>query len=347
MSSELKVTGTEMTVRVVDTVAGLGRLRTVWRQLESAQPAINPFLSWEWQESWWEVFQDSYQPRVLLIFSGEDPVAVVPLCVPRGEPRHLLFAGGEDLSDQLGFLAQPGREGEVAAEVLRWAAAIGAELLDLQFLRDWGAELPALERAADDLGLSHSSAPQEVSPALELPADFEAYLTLRLGKKDRHELRRKLRRLDHERPGWTLRGPAELGLEPALDRFLWLLRASRPDKADFLTPKVERFFRLVAGRLEERGWLRLALLEAGGELVAGTFGFCTGGVWYLYNSGYDPAEAHLSPGLLCVAEGLRGAIAAGCTQADLLRGNEPYKYRLGAQDQFLVRLRVEMTGGSL
>ena len=345
VSADPESWGAGLTSQVVESTTGHPGLRPVWEELSAARDDPTPFLSWEWQESWWAVFAASHLPRTLVLSAGAEVVGIAPLCVRAGEEETLLFAGGQDLSDQLGILCRPGFEEQVAEGVLAWAAGSGAGRLDLHFLRDWGWELPALEQAAERMGLGAEVHPEEVSPAIDLPASFDEYLALRLGKKDRHELRRKLRRLAQERPGWRLLGPDELGLERALDTFLALLRASRPDKRDFLTPEVERFFREAAERFQRRGWLRLNLLEEGGKLAAGTFGFCLGGVWYLYNSGYDPAEAHLSPGLICVAEGLRGAIEQGCRQADLLRGNEGYKYRLGAHDQFLVNLVVHFPRG--
>ena len=343
VSADPESGGAGLSCQVVDTTTGLAGLRRAWEQIASSAEAPAPFLTWEWQESWWAVFSASYRPRTLVFSQQGEVVGIAPLCIHPEREGTLQFAGGEDLSDQLGLLALPGFEEQVAEAVVGWARSSGATEMDLHFLRDWGWELPALERAVERQGLRGEVHPEEVSPAIDLPPSFDEYLSLRLGKKDRHELRRKMRRLDQERPGWRLVGPDELGLEAALTEFLHLLRASREAKDQFLTPKVERFFREVAERFQRRGWLRLALLEEGGVLAAGTFGFCLGRVWYLYNSGYDPAQAHLSPGLLCVAEGIRGAIEAGCQQADLLRGNEGYKYRLGAQDQFLVNLRVALT----
>lgn len=132
----------------------------------------------------------------------------------------------------------------------------------------------------------------------------------------------------------------DIGLEPALTAFLGLLQASGEHKREFLTPEVREFFTRISRRFQERGWLRIQLLEAQGEVLAGIYGFTEGAVWHLYNSGYDPNHGSLSPGLLCVAEGIRAAIQEGCTRADMLRGNEPYKYRLGAADWPLQRLLV-------
>jgi len=52
----------------------------------------------------------------------------------------------------------------------------------------------------------------------------------------------------------------------------------------------------------------------------------------LYNSGYDPAYAGLSVGLLSKALALRRAIEEGRRRFDFLRGAEPYKYDLGAEN---------------
>ncbi len=256
-------------------------------------------------------------------------------------PGRLGFAGGHELTDHLGFLHLPGAEERVAGATLDWAfGEAGAMVLELDFLPATSTSLAALERQAARSGFRVERAAQEVSPGLDLPEDFEDYLTERLNKKDRHELRRKLRRIDETVPGWRLVDQSELGLDRALDAFFLLLQRSGEHKRDFLTPEVEKFIRTVSGRFEERGWLRIGLLQAGDRLLAATHGFCVDGTWYLYNSGYDPQAAALSPGLICVAEGIRRAQSEGCRRVDLLRGDEPYKYHLGGQDQSLFQLRI-------
>ena len=46
----------------------------------------------------------------------------------------------------------------------------------------------------------------------------------------------------------------------------------------------------------------------------------------LYNSGFDPAHAALSPGLVLLARVVRDAIERGMRRFDFLRGEERYKY---------------------
>ncbi|HVB14329.1 MAG TPA: GNAT family N-acetyltransferase [Candidatus Dormibacteraeota bacterium] len=320
------------------------RLRPDWNEVEAAGEPINPFLSWDWQWSWWEAFGAELELHCLVVAESDLTLGIVPLQCPRHGPRVLGFGGGVELSDHLGFLFRPGRAAEVATRALvhlfhdQPAGQVAA--LDLHYLPGDSPALAALRQAAASSELRQERTQEEVSPQITLGSDFAGYLTDCLNKKDRHELRRKLRRLDAEKPDWSLVTQAELGLEPALDAFFPILRASGPHKVEFLTPEVEAFIRSASRGLEKRGWLRLQFIQAAGQLTAATLGFTVSGTWHLYNSGYEPAAAALSPGLLCVAEGIRVAIEEGCQTVDFLRGSEAYKYHLGAQDRPLWRLQL-------
>ncbi|HUY96207.1 MAG TPA: GNAT family N-acetyltransferase [Verrucomicrobiae bacterium] len=319
----------------------LPRLRDDWRRLQATVRPLNPFLSWEWQWSWWEGFGSTFSPAWLVFRADAEVRGILPLHRDRAGASSLRIGGGLTLSDHLGFLAAPGWEAEVAAATVEWVAAgPSGGGLDLHFLPEDSPSLVELRAAAQLAGVPVSDVPEEVSPYLDVPSDFEAYLETGLGKKDRHELRRKRRRLDQEHPGWRAVAHAEVGLDAALDHFFALHRASHPDKAAFLTLENVAFFRGLARRLDEVGWLRIQLLVTADGPVAATFGFTVDRTWYLYNSGYDPAAARWSVGLLCVAEGVRAAIAEGCTRCDFLRGAEPYKYHLGARDRVLHHLRL-------
>ncbi len=317
-------------------------LEAEWLALQARIHPLNPFLSWQWQWSWWEEFGAGREPRWLACRADGRLVGILPLCSAPGGGGDLAIGGGLDLSDHLGILADRTDLPGVAAAVVGWwgAEARAGRMLDLHFLPEDDASLAALRAAAVAGGLRVDDRIEEVSPAVAVPDDFEAYLEARLGKKDRHELRRKRRRLDREQPGWRLADQRQLGLERALEDFFALHRASHPDKAAFLTEANMRFFRRVAARLDAAGWLRLQVLLTGDTPVAATFGFTVDHTWYLYNSGYDPGAARWSVGLLCVAEGVRAAIAEGCDRCDFLRGNEAYKYDLGAHDRALHALRI-------
>jgi CelD/BcsL family acetyltransferase involved in cellulose biosynthesis len=338
-------------VEEITSADGLRDLRPDWNEVEETGESVNPFLSWDWQWTWWEAFGAELELRCLVVLEEDLAIGIVPLHSTAPGPGPIMFGGGVGLSDHLGYLFRPGRADEVAKAALDHVLSTGGDAgpvtLDLHYLRDGSPELDALRKAAGWLDLDQDLSQEEVSPRVSLEGDFDAYLSQSLNKKDRHELRRKLRRLGSEQPDWSLVTQSELGLDQALDAFFVLLRASGAHKLEFLNPKVEGFIRAACARFEARGWLRLQFIRASGRLIAATCGFTVSGIWNLYNSGYDPEQAALSPGLICVAEGIRIAIEEGCQVADFLRGSEAYKYHLGAKDQPLWRLRLTAPGGRL
>jgi len=92
--------------------------------------------------------------------------------------------------------------------------------------------------------------------------------------------------------------------------------------------------------LAPTGRLRLGIVRAHDEDAAVLFAFAYGDTLALYNAAYDPALSSLSLGIASHSFAVRDAIAQGFKIYDLLRGDEPYKYDLGAHDRWLWRLEA-------
>jgi CelD/BcsL family acetyltransferase involved in cellulose biosynthesis len=182
---------------------------------------------------------------------------------------------------------------------------------------------------------------EDVAPQFALPLHYETYLQEQVDKKQRHEIRRKQRRAEREAEiGFYIVGK-EQSLEAEVDDFVALQRASREDKAEFMTPPMRRFFGAVARRMLDAGYLRLCFLTINGEKAASLYAFEFDRKFLLYNSGYDPdAHAQLSPGWVILAYSIQYAIAAGCRVFDFMQGDEEYKYRFGSQDYKVMRVLI-------
>ncbi|MGH3855227.1 MAG: GNAT family N-acetyltransferase [Pseudonocardiaceae bacterium] len=116
---------------------------------------------------------------------------------------------------------------------------------------------------------------------------------------------------------WAARGRlAEL---PAMDR--------HPGFPDFLAD--------AGSRLATEGRCLLGRLNLDGEPVAQALFFRSPGADLLYMSTYQPAAAQHSPSHLLLAETARMAVADGVRILELGRGDEPYKFALGAQARYL------------
>jgi CelD/BcsL family acetyltransferase involved in cellulose biosynthesis len=169
-----------------------------------------------------------------------------------------------------------------------------------------------------------------VAARLLLPDAHDVYLA-GIGKKERHEIRRKQRRFydEHGPPRLTTtRGAGE-----GFDQFVKMHRDSGGNKGRFMTAKMESWFATLAG---QDGWQIDLLGGEAGDPVAATFAWTDGEGFYLYNSAYD-REAAGSPGMVLLSLLIERAIEESYRVFDFLKGDESYKFRLGATRRPLFR----------
>lgn len=326
------------TPRPLITSEDLTLMRPEWVALHAAVPGATPFTHPAWHETWLRHFgrQFNVYPVHLGIRLEEQLLGVFALDIQQGVARTL---GDANVRDYGGPLVLPGNEHTVARGVIEWL------LEDLTpGLVAWGLEAETsvtgdLAEAADYWGWSTERVAESVCPAVDLACAFEEYVA-RLGKHDRHELRRKLRNLEAagEVAFEVAVGPADI--EARMDDLFRLMRQSSAAKTEFLTPAMETFFRDLAVEFAREGMTRLCSLRLDGHIVAVLFAFDCHGVRYLYNSGYDPAQEKLAVGLLSKALAIRDACERGLARFDFLRGDEPYKYRLGGTPREVITLSM-------
>lgn len=314
-----------MKIDVHDSLEAVGP--DAWNALHAASRLRSPFLGWTWQRHWIGVFGAGRRLEVRRVVDGTGRlVALLPL-VETG-PERWLLTGGSDVSDYLDLLAIRDREEEA------WAALLGARAGDravweLHAVPAASPTVTALPAAAAAAGLAASASVEERCPVLALPDSWDAFLAS-LSGKHRHELTRKLRRFDREAPeGRIAWAETPDAIEARLDDFLTLHRRSREGKAKFMDVRMEQFFRRVIPALAAGGGARLAFLELPDGPVAAFVTLEWDGSVGLYNSGFRPERAALSPGLVLLAHVIRDALERGRYRFDFLRGEERYKYEFG------------------
>ena len=313
-----------------------------WPLLLEGDPNRHVFQSPEWNRVWWEAFSQDKDILVLVMKRGGDLAALVPLYRKVEDGRRVLrFVGGIELTDYLGPICSLGDRDDVAAALVGWLSDTPVEWdeLDAHNMPVPFGFAEYLVDQADRSGFVFKLEQEEVSGVLPLSGDWEAHLSS-LDQKDRHELRRKLRRLRREHPEARVRTATEQTLKDDLGTFIALHRRSEGSKRLFMTPAMASFFAAVARTFLDRGWLRLDLLEEDGRALAATFAFEVDGRFYLYNSAFEPEARRLSPGVVLVAELVRRSFEAGLDTFDFLRGSQRYKYGLGAQPVPLNNVRV-------
>jgi CelD/BcsL family acetyltransferase involved in cellulose biosynthesis len=334
--------------------SGFAALRSEWNDLLRRSRFDTIFLTWEWQTTWWRYLGANRGPLYLLAArDGERLAGIAPLYLTNDESgRTLRVVGCYEVADYLDLIIEAGREEAVLSAFLEWLAGSGAPAWDALDLCNQPmpslshSRLPELARAR---GWSAEVTQEDVCPVIALPRGsaepgydgWEAYLAT-LDKKERHEIRRKLRRVEREAPGAALRFVRGTdGLGDAVNAFIALHRLSRRDKDAFMNEQMQGFFHALAATCAERGWLQLSFLEIDGEAIASYFCFEYMNEVLVYNSGYDPqAYAQLSPGWVLLARLIQEAIVQGCARFDFLQGDEDYKHRFGGVDEAVYRTLI-------
>ncbi len=318
----------------------LASLEGAWRDILPASGPKAVFYSPLWLKTWWEEFADGRELVLLGVRDGQRLVGVAPLM---REGERLTLAGDTNVCDYMDVVASEGAEEGVLDAVLHAVSEEPWTELVLWAVPERSPTLTILPRLAAGLGYAVAVEQEDVCPRVALPATFDAYME-GLDRRDRHELRRKLRRL--YRSGDVLFHASRLApeVESHLEDFLWQHGASRHEKAVFMTERMARFFRRMALTLAEHNLVRLYCLEVNGVRTASVLCFDAGDELLLYNSGYHPDYASLGVGLLSKALALEQAIEEGKRWLDFLRGAEPYKYDLGGKDLAVFRCVVRREG---
>ncbi|MGQ9567810.1 MAG: GNAT family N-acetyltransferase [Anaerolineae bacterium] len=338
-----------MPFTVHDSPAAFERLRPQWNALVRAGRFDNLFMTWEWQTTWWHHLGtgDLY---ILEVRDDGDLVGIVPLYLETSpHERRFNLVGCVEVSDYLDVIALDGAEEAVFQAFVDFLISADAppwDVVDLCNLPEVSRTHQVLPAPAVRQGLHVHRMREDVSPVILLPETWDAYLDM-LSKKDRHELRRKLRRLRQETSFRWGRVVSPQDLPAAVDAFLALHRASSPAKHAFMDAQMAGFFRAVAEVLLREGRLWLSLLEVEGKPAAGLLCFDYADRIWVYNSGFDPRYERVSPGVAAVAFAIRDAIEAGRAVFDFLQGAEEYKYQFGAQDTEIIRLLLRREPASL
>jgi len=368
-------TGT--TPLVVTTHEGVGDdgLVAAWDALADRDPDATVFQRPRWLRRWDAVLAGQRTLRTRAVHRDGELIGVLAetrelLRLPSGPGELIRLAGGDEVTDYLGPVCAPEDRAAVADAYVAALAADRAwdEVVLGGLATDTGwPEL--LAEAAVRHGLTVVEAGGEaVCPVADLTGGLDGYLA-RLPGRMRQELVRKSRKLARDAGEFTVRAYAPGDALQGIEDFLAQVRVGDADKAAFFRrPEMERWFRALAEEYGPDGTLRVHRLDIGAlnaamtvslvdlgpdrgadvdpdaDADAGTDADGAGrGRWGLYNSAFDASLAALAPGMVLIWELIEQAADEGCVTFDLLRGDEPYKYRFGAVDRELRTLTLVRT----
>lgn len=338
-----------MQISVVRTCEALNQLADEWNSLLDSSASHVPFLRHEFISTWWQTLGGGeWTDGEIYVLLGRDEhkklIGIAPffLTLNQSGEKAVMLLGSIEIADYLDLIARPDDLPAFIGAIMDFMNSEQGpdwQVMDLYNLLENSPSLPAIQNAANQRGLKCSIEQLQHCPYISLPDSWDTYLA-GIHKKQRHEIRRKIRRLETQ--GLPYRWyfvTDESTLDAEIDAFIALM-AQDAEKERFLTDVMRAQLQASIHAAFKAGWLQLAFVEIDGQKAAGYLNFDFGNHIWVYNSGLNYALGEFSPGWVLLGYILQWAIENGRSAFDFMRGDEDYKYRFGATDRHILRVTI-------
>lgn len=328
-----------MALMILTKTSDIMELKPEWESLLNQLNNTNPFCSAEFALSWWKTHPQGKLHIIVSRDKQKNLRAILPMYLTEND--EMCSLADREVSDYYEWLIDPNQSEEVLHEFGEFLRKSTVKSVNILSVPENSKTRKYFQQLGTLLKKKVTETEQDVCPVIELPETWDEYLA-QIGKKQRHEIKRKTKKLTEAlQPKFELVKSVK-NLDKAIDDFIRLHKLSGEEKASFWTATTEAYFRQVTQSAAEKGWLKLFFLKVHSQRVATMLCFDDTHTYYLYNSGFDPAQfAGLSVGNVLTAYTIRHAIEAGRKQYNFLRGDEEYKFRFGATQQPIFDLNLD------
>ena len=333
---------------------------TEWNALVQQSIADTPFSRYEYLSEWWQTLGggewrvDGRPPLLVLVSARENDqlIGIAPLFIADYDGQQaLMLVGSIEISDYLDLIVREQDLPRFLSGLFDFLDSIemqaekprpdpyGWTAIDWYNIPDSSPTLAALKAESEKRGWAHHEEVYRPTPRIPLNGSFEEYLA-RIDKKQRHEIRRKMRRAaESDLNVRFVIIDKNADIDSEINTFFHLMTQD-PNKANFLTPLMREQMTVTIRTAFEQGYLWLAFLEVGGAKVAASLNFDYKNKLWGYNSGVSREHMELSPGWVLLAHTIQWCCENGRYEFDFMRGDEEYKYRFGGVNRYVMRARV-------
>jgi len=286
-----------------------------------------------------------------LVSATEDGqlIGIAPLFIAEYDGRQaLLLVGSIEISDYLDLIVcEPDLPGFLSGLIDFLDSLNGAgephpyswSAIDWYNIPDNSPTRAALKDEFEKRGWLHHTEIYRPTPRIPLNGSFEEYLS-RLDKKQRHEIRRKMRRAAESELNVRFNVVGrDADIKSEMEDFFHLM-VQDPNKALFLKDMMRDQMSTTIQTAHQNGYLWLAFLEVEGVKVAASLNFDYKNKLWGYNSGVSRAHMELSPGWVLLGHTIKWCCENGRYEFDFMRGDEEYKYRFGGVNKYVMRERA-------
>lgn len=314
---------------------------SIWDDLVAKSRMASYFQSHNWLFLWLKNFNiKSCSILILMVHQKSELVAIAPFFITEDTISFLGVSAvnGETLCDYGDIIAKVGLEFQAWDSILSYLKkrhGVKQYKLVLDCVSENSPTVQFFNSHNETIDLK----PIDVSPYIILPNNIDNNFSPRK-KHDRSELKRKLRKATNSL--------VELKILPsgneAADKYWSILPYANQVKKDFYCGNIRLFFDdlIRSESTEQHVFIHFACIR--NKPVSGVIIFNYKQSQFAYNS-VSNIDFLTSCASIAV---FHNAIQQGILRKDrvfsFLRGNENYKYRLGAVDEVLFRIEVHLRG---
>ena len=308
------------------------------RLLESSSDD-SVFMRMEWQDAWWKHYGKTRKLQAIRVRENDRLVGYGPFMttdlgkIVKASKLEFVGAG---LSDRLGIVAENDRV-DVIEAVLNGMTYDSS--WDVGELRDVRQDSPTARCVLERF--PQAEVAKEDSPCITVRSSFKDYLST-LSQNARHNMVRTCRKNMTQLDARFVRIADPGSLPGALEEFFRLNRMRWSDKGEdsVLTPQMRDFLRDAIGRLATQRISVIHALMVGEKAFSMCLGFEYHDRYLYYLSGFDPSYSIYGPGRCLLSMIIEESHERRLEEVDLLRGDEEYKYHLGAENRTNLTVRI-------
>lgn len=331
--------------------------RDNWQEVYSADPDAEFFLSWTWMSGW---SKDLKHCVVLAAKAHRDADRYVAFFPLRFRARKMrdgttvqeLAMGGNRAADYTGFLAEPDyaeASADIFARVIK--RKLNWQSFHLENICSWDSKIPILlaNFPEPEYSIKHIEQVNTVDlvdlhkcPVVKLPTDWPTFLKTKLGKNTRRNVNRYYDDL-MTCNDYKITDTSAANINEELNI---LFRFWQEKWAGRKHGKAGMFFRVQAKGYRHcfnDGSFFLKVLWHRDRPIGCVAGFYDRKQKSVLASvqSRDPTWTNPPVNFILHLHLIESAIEAGWRSYDFMRGNEAYKYRLGAEDRLIDYVRIE------
>jgi CelD/BcsL family acetyltransferase involved in cellulose biosynthesis len=349
-----------MRIDVIESIADLDAARADWDRVYVSDPQAQYFLSWTWLQAyvrnrkrWFILALREKQP-------GSPYVAFFPLRLRTVQDQKTgiftddIFMAGNHAADYTGLISEPGYE---AHAIRGFALFLKSQNWTNLHLDNFSGSIERRNALLAELGgpdvsfrkvprLDEAGIDQTICPVAKLPTSWDAYLERNLSSQTRQKLRRFLRQVEND-DSYRITVATADTIDRDVDILFRLWRAKWGSLKGDRTEKIIATSRAILLDAFRSGNLMVPILWHGERPLGALANFLDHqkNSILFYIAGRDEDWKTPSPGLVLHGYSIRRAIEEGFISYDFLRGNEPYKYAFGVEEQTLHCITVRTRSG--